>query len=161
VKAPPPALSVHFRDLETACAWRRGHDNDPLSLRKSMRRQLAGVRVDVLCCVPLCCGHARAFSCRVLLTDTHTACCVPSTALRWYDMQESKLKLVHSDNKNVVAVKHTVSRSKRAELLGVDSRFHGCTVWFTGGCSSVGGLSHTACQLVVSASETWVKQARM
>jgi len=41
-------LSFHFRDLETACAWRRGHENDPLSLRKSMRRQLAGVRVDVL-----------------------------------------------------------------------------------------------------------------
>lgn len=39
---------------------------------------------------------------------------------------------MHSDNKNVVTVKHTVSRSKRAELLGVDSKFHGCTVWFTG-----------------------------
>jgi hypothetical protein len=117
-----------------------------------MRRQLAGVRVDVL--------DMRVHShCRVLLTDTH--CLLRSTALRWYDMQESKLKLVHSDNKNVVAVKHTVSRSKRAELLGVDSRFHGCTVWFTGGCSSVGGLSHTACQLVASASETWVKQARI
>lgn len=38
----------------------------------------------------------------------------------------------HSDNKNVVAVQHVVSRSKRAELLGVDSKFHGCTIWFTG-----------------------------
>ena len=33
---------------------------------------------------------------------------------------------------NVTAVKHNVTRSKRAEMLGVDSKFRGCTIWFTG-----------------------------
>lgn len=33
---------------------------------------------------------------------------------------------------NITAVKSNVSRSKRAEMLGVDSSFRGCTVWFTG-----------------------------
>lgn len=33
---------------------------------------------------------------------------------------------------NITAVKHTVGRSERAKMLGVDSKFHGCTVWFTG-----------------------------
>lgn len=33
---------------------------------------------------------------------------------------------------NITAVKHTVKRSERGKLLGVDSKFHGCTVWFTG-----------------------------
>jgi len=33
---------------------------------------------------------------------------------------------------NITAVKNTVNRSQRAELLGVDRKFHGCTVWFTG-----------------------------
>jgi len=31
---------------------------------------------------------------------------------------------------NITAVQHKVSRSKRGEMLG--SKFHGCTVWFTG-----------------------------
>eukprot|EP00730_Choanoeca_flexa_P003154 TRINITY_DN1130_c0_g1_i1.p1 TRINITY_DN1130_c0_g1~~TRINITY_DN1130_c0_g1_i1.p1 ORF type:complete len:608 (+),score=178.81 TRINITY_DN1130_c0_g1_i1:70-1893(+) len=33
---------------------------------------------------------------------------------------------------NITAVKHNVTRSKRAEMLGVDSKFRGCTIWFTG-----------------------------
>ena len=33
---------------------------------------------------------------------------------------------------NITAVEHTVKRSERGKLLGVDSKFHGCTVWFTG-----------------------------
>ncbi|EGD83518.1 bifunctional 3'-phosphoadenosine 5'-phosphosulfate synthase [Salpingoeca rosetta] len=39
-----------------------------------------------------------------------------------------------SDTKatNVTAVKHNVTRSKRAQILGVDVKFRGCTIWFTG-----------------------------
>ncbi len=33
---------------------------------------------------------------------------------------------------NITAVEHNVTRSKRAEFLGVNSKFSGCTVWFTG-----------------------------
>eukprot|EP00043_Microstomoeca_roanoka_P009946 m.94797 g.94797 ORF g.94797 m.94797 type:complete len:610 (+) comp14741_c0_seq1:137-1966(+) len=33
---------------------------------------------------------------------------------------------------NITAVKHNVTRSKRAEILGVDVKFRGCTIWFTG-----------------------------
>jgi len=57
---------------------------------------------------------------------------------------------MHSDNKNVVTVKHNVSRSKRAELLGVDSKFHGCTVWFTG----LSGAGKTTLSFAVEAALT-------
>ena len=33
---------------------------------------------------------------------------------------------------NITAVKHKVDRSRRAEALGIDYQFRGCTVWFTG-----------------------------
>eukprot|EP00049_Salpingoeca_infusionum_P017636 m.353831 g.353831 ORF g.353831 m.353831 type:complete len:608 (+) comp16840_c0_seq1:150-1973(+) len=33
---------------------------------------------------------------------------------------------------NITSVKHNVTRSKRAETLGVDVKFRGCTLWFTG-----------------------------
>lgn len=33
---------------------------------------------------------------------------------------------------NVHTVEHKVSRSKRAQALGVDVKFRGCTIWFTG-----------------------------
>ena len=33
---------------------------------------------------------------------------------------------------NITAVQHVIGRSERANMLGVDSKFHGCTVWFTG-----------------------------
>jgi hypothetical protein len=60
-------------------------------------------------------------------------------ALGSVDMASPTRISTHSDNKNVVAQTHTVSRSKRAELLGVDSKFHGCTIWFTGVALSGGG----------------------
>lgn len=37
---------------------------------------------------------------------------------------------------NITAVKHNVTRSKRAEVLGVDVKFRGCTIWFTGAFAS-------------------------
>lgn len=33
---------------------------------------------------------------------------------------------------NITPVEHSTTRSQRGQLLGVDSKFRGCTVWFTG-----------------------------
>lgn len=49
---------------------------------------------------------------------------------------------------NITSVEHKVSRSKRAEALGVSSKFSGCTVWFTG----LSGAGKTTLSFAVEAA---------
>jgi 3'-phosphoadenosine 5'-phosphosulfate synthase len=51
---------------------------------------------------------------------------------------------------NITAVKSKVSRSSRSEILGVDSKFRGCTIWFTG----LSGAGKTTLSFAVEAELT-------
>lgn len=51
---------------------------------------------------------------------------------------------------NITQVDHQVGRSQRGQLLGVDSKFRGCTIWFTG----LSGAGKTTLSFAVEAELT-------
>lgn len=60
----------------------------------------------------------------------------------------ANINQTYNKSTNITKVKHQVSRSSRAASLGVDSKFSGCTVWFTG----LSGAGKTTLSFGVEAS---------
>jgi hypothetical protein len=67
-----------------------------------------------------------------LLSSVHFSFAHPSHRFSFQPLFSSSAVMTEVKATNITAVEHNVTRSKRAEFLGVNSKFSGCTVWFTG-----------------------------